>query len=72
MGMLIIAQSTHEGRWQLPRNISEQISFGKLTNETLEEVIPMLGECVVGTSQWAKYDDNNQLKSNVRYIWLPS
>ena len=32
----------------------------------------MLGECVVGTSQWAKYDDNIQLKSNVRYIWLPS
>ena len=34
LGMLKIAQTTHEGKWQLPRNISEQISFGKLTNET--------------------------------------
>ena len=32
----------------------------------------MLGECVVGTSQWAKYDDSIQLKLDVRYIWLPS
>ena len=33
--MLIITQTTHEGKWQLPRDISEQVSFGKLTNETL-------------------------------------